>query len=90
MCANDELALGVLERARDAGIDVPRELAITGWDDIMAARWAGLTTVRQPMRELGAFAARILDRRITDPAGKRRHEVLRTELVVRTSCGHHA
>jgi len=66
---------------------------VTGWDDLMAAQFAGLTTVRQPMRELGATAARWLNRRITEdtasPAAPRRR-VLPTQLVVRRSCGIHS
>lgn len=92
VCANDEVALGVLLAAEAAGLRVPEDLAVTGWDDLLAARFAGLTTVRQPMRRLGATAARWLHRRITDddskPAAARRR-VLPTELVVRRSCGPH-
>ncbi len=87
VCANDEVALGVLQAAETLGITVPGDLALTGWDDIMAARYARLTTVRQPMRELGAVAARWLDERITGAARQARHEVLRTEPVLRASCG---
>ena len=87
VCANDEVALGVLRAADALGIAVPGELAVTGWDDIMAAHYARLTTVRQPMRELGALAARWLDQRITGAAPQVRHEVLRTEPVIRASCG---
>ena len=59
---------------------------VTGWDDVMAARYAGLTTVRQPMRDLGATAARLLDELIAGRRTEPRHEVLPTELViVRTS-----
>ena len=84
---------------------MPADLAVTGWDDVLAARFAGLTTVRQPMRELGATAARWLHRRIqertadparaassTDPfrrADPARRRVLPTRLVVRRSCGTH-
>jgi LacI family transcriptional regulator len=92
MCANDELALGVLLAAQAAGLRVPEDLAVTGWDDLLAARFAGLTTVRQPMRDLGATAARWLDRRITStehPAAARRR-ILPTQLVVRRSCGIHS
>lgn len=85
VCANDELALGILERLRAAGVDVPGAVKVTGWDDVMAARYAGLTTVRQPMRELGATAARLLDELIHDTRTEPRHEVLRTELVIRQS-----
>ncbi|GIF22300.1 LacI family transcriptional regulator [Actinoplanes tereljensis] len=93
VCANDEIALGVLLAAEKAGLRVPEDLAVTGWDDLLAARFAGLTTVRQPMRELGATAARWLHRRITEdtdvPAAPRRR-VLATQLVVRRSCGIHS
>jgi LacI family transcriptional regulator len=84
ICANDELALGVL-------LENPQQI-VTGWDDLMAAQFAGLTTVRQPMRELGATAARWLNRRITESSGRpaaARRRVLPTQLVVRRSCGTH-
>ncbi|MEU4238443.1 LacI family DNA-binding transcriptional regulator [Actinoplanes sp. NPDC026619] len=91
VCANDEIALGVLLAAEAAGLRVPQDLAVTGWDDLLAARFAGLTTVRQPMRELGATAARWLNRRITtDRPVAARRRVLPTQLVVRRSCGIHS
>jgi LacI family transcriptional regulator len=84
-CANDELALGLMLGLRDAGVRVPDDILVSGWDDVMAARYASLTTVRQPMRELGVRAAHLLDELInrtrTDPV----HEVLATELIVRSS-----
>jgi LacI family transcriptional regulator len=85
VCANDELALGLMVGLREAGVDVPTQVMVTGWDDVMAARYAGLTTVRQPMRELGGTAARLLDELITGSRTEPRHEVLPTELVVRSS-----
>ncbi len=84
-CANDELALGLLHRLRDAGTDVPGRVQVTGWDDVMAARYAGLTTVRQPMRELGATAARLLDDLINGNRVEPRHVLLATQLVPRGS-----
>ena len=87
VASNDELALGVLDAATEAGVRVPHDLAVTGWDDVMAARWAGLTTVRQPMRELGATAARLLEGRIGGGPVGPRTPTLPTELVTRTSCG---
>lgn len=91
VCADDEIALGVLLAAEELGLRVPGDVAVTGWDDIMAARYArpGLTTVRQPMRELGGRAARALDERISGDRTAPRHDVLHTELVVRASCGDH-
>lgn len=87
VCGNDELALGVLSGLDAAGVDVPGQVLVTGWDDVMAARYAGLTTVRQPMRELGGTAARLLDEVITGGRAEPRHVVLPTELVVRTTSG---
>lgn len=84
-CANDELALGLLGRLQAAGVDVPGTVLVTGWDDVMAARYAGLTTVRQPMRALGATAARLLDELIVGDRTEPRHELLPTRLVVRIS-----
>lgn len=91
VCANDEIALGAITAAEELGLDVPGDVAITGWDDVMAARHArpGLTTVRQPMRQLGARAARRLHERLTGDTSDPRHEVLPTQLVLRASCGSH-
>ena len=90
-CANDEIALGAICAAEALGLRVPDDVAITGWDDVMAARHSrpGLTTVRQPMRELGSMAARWLHERLTTDQPAPRHEVLPTELVIRASCGNH-
>lgn len=84
-CANDELALGLVNALRAAGVDVPGRVQVSGWDDVMAARYAGLTTVRQPMRELGATAARVLDELIVGTRPEPRHELLPTALVVRST-----
>lgn len=84
-CANDELALGLMTALRARGVVAPRDLLVTGWDDIMAARYAELTTVRQPLHDLGATAARFLDDLIAGRRAEPRHEVLRTELIVRSS-----
>lgn len=90
VCANDEVALGAMRAAGDLGIAVPDQVAITGWDDVMAAEYARLTTVRQPMRELGAVAARWLQERTSGADGAVRRLVLSSQLVVRASCGRHA
>jgi LacI family transcriptional regulator len=84
-CGNDELALGLMTGLRSGGVSVPADVLISGWDDLMAARFAGLTTVRQPRRELGAAAARMLDELIRGDRDAPRHEVLPTELIVRSS-----
>jgi LacI family transcriptional regulator len=84
-CANDELALGLMIGLRDAGLRIPEDAIVSGWDDVMAARYAGLTTVRQPMRDLGARAAHLLDQLIHRTRETPVHEVLPTELMVRQS-----
>lgn len=87
--ANDEIAMGLLEAARTVGLGVPQDVAITGWDDIPAARHLApaLTTVRQPMLELGRRAAALLHEQITEHRTTPRHAVLPTRLVLRSSCG---
>lgn len=86
---NDEMAIGGLAALRARGVSVPREVAVTGFDDIAAARHMHptLTTVRQPMRESGETAVRVLLERIADREAPRRGLVLPTEMVIRTSCG---
>ena len=89
VCANDEIAMGVLEAARAARITIPDDLAVTGWDDIPAARHLAppLTTVRQPMLDLGRRAAELLRDRISTHRREPLHELLATEMVIRSSCG---
>jgi len=62
MCGNDVLAVGALQEAREMGLSVPRDLSITGFDDIEIAKITHprLTTVRVPHREMGRRAARML------------------------------
>ena len=89
VCANDQMAIGVLRAFTAAGVRVPGEVALVGFDDIYPARLVDppLTTVRQPMRKLGEQAcARLLDR-IATPALSPTVELLPTELVLRASCG---
>ncbi|MEO5608765.1 MAG: LacI family DNA-binding transcriptional regulator [Ornithinibacter sp.] len=89
VCGNDELALAIMTGLIDAGIDVPGDIAVVGWDDVMTARYVrpGLTTVRQPVKLVGALAAERLHDLVNGsvPSGERR--VLPTEVVIRSSCG---
>lgn len=57
---NDAIALGVLEILQEKGVDVPGRIAVSGWDDIPFARYAGLTTVHHPMADMGGETARAL------------------------------
>ncbi|HWG25056.1 LacI family DNA-binding transcriptional regulator [Actinospica sp.] len=87
-CANDLLALGVLQSMFAAGVDVPRDMAIVGYDDIEFASAAAvpLTSVRQPALAMGSLAADLLLEE-TDGGGEHEHRqvVLQPELVVRSS-----
>ncbi len=89
VCANDDLALAVVKRLQDNGAHLPDDLAVVGWDDVLAARYISpaLTTVRQPIRDLGRLAAERLQARIGggDLVGQAR--VLPSLVVVRSSCG---
>ncbi|MFI9358236.1 LacI family DNA-binding transcriptional regulator [Streptomyces lydicus] len=88
VCANDLIAAGALQRLRQLGADVPGEVAVTGFDDIPLAGLAdpALTTVRQPLAELAAEAARLLARNpAAGPPAARRAVRLAPELVVRAS-----
>jgi DNA-binding LacI/PurR family transcriptional regulator len=83
VAAGDVLALGVLEAARQRGLQPGRDISVTGFDDIPAAEAAGLTTVRQPVREKG----RLFGRMLLDPDYTEQRVVLPTELIVRSSTG---
>ena len=81
--ANDMMALGCLQALRNAGIDVPGEIAVAGFDDVPLARYLGLTTVRVRIAEMGARAVlRLIDILEGGPTDERaeRHSA---ELVVR-------
>ena len=89
VCANDELALSTMKALKRAGVKVPDDIAIVGWDDVMTARYVspGLTTVRQPLFELGRVAATRLHERTTGAPTVPEPRILPTELVLRSSCG---
>lgn len=90
-CANDLLALGVLQVVYAAGVAVPQDLAIVGYDDIefAAAAAVPLTSVRQPAVAMGRMAADLLLEEVGPEARDHRHQrvVLQPELVVRESSG---
>jgi LacI family transcriptional regulator len=88
-CANDQTALGVIYALGRQGIDVPGEVAVTGFDDIPVARHLRppLTTVRQPIQDLGATAFDTLYSMITDAGQPRFDIILPTRLIRRESCG---
>lgn len=87
--SSDQMALGAYKAVRERGLRVPQDVSVVGFDDLPEVRWSTppLTTVRQPLTEMGALAARTL-LRLT--AGERIESLrfeLATELVVRESSG---
>jgi LacI family transcriptional regulator len=84
-CMNDIAAIGVLCGARRAGIAVPRELSVLGFDDIEMAQWEAfnLTTVRQPIADMAQIAVRFLHERIEDPGRTPRHRSLEARVILR-------
>jgi LacI family transcriptional regulator len=84
---SDETALGVIEAARVRGLRIPEDLSVVGFDDTPVARLAAppLTTVRQPLREMGAVAVRTALRLAAGERVESHHVELATELVVRRS-----
>jgi LacI family transcriptional regulator len=89
VCANDQMALGAIRELQAAGIRVPADVSVTGFDDVYigAMLTPPLTTVHQPMWLLGERACSLLLERIADPGLPRRVEQLPTHLVIRESCG---
>jgi LacI family transcriptional regulator len=90
-CANDLLALGVLQGLTARGLRVPDDVALLGYDDIEFAAGAAvpLSSVRQPREQLGRTAAQLLLEESTDREHHRhRHVVFQPELVVRQSTDH--
>ena len=89
VCANDQMAIGAMRELQAGGLRVPEDIAVVGFDDIYPGSLIApsLTTVRQPMRQLGERAcSRLLDR-IAEPGLPHRVELLPTVLIVRESCG---
>ncbi len=84
VCTSDILALGALREIRRRGRRIPEDVTVTGFDGVLEAQRAGLTTVSQPVLEKGRAAGRLLLDR-SQPIS--RTIMLPTELVVRASSG---
>lgn len=89
VCFNDKTAVGALAAASERGLNVPHDLSITGFDDIDLAQATNpqLTTVRQPLAEMGRMAVGLLIRLLDGHRVDALHVELATELVVRGSTG---
>ncbi len=87
--ASDAMAFAAMRAIHEAGLCIPEDIAVVGFDDIPAAATSKppLTTVRQPIVRTGAIAAEMLIDIIEHPDDQPRRIVLPTELVIRDSCG---
>ena len=88
LASNDVSAFGVMDAVRDHGLRIPDNVSVMGFDDIPDAAKANppLTTIRQPMFEMGRLATRMLLDKIADPTREIGRSELQTELIVRDTC----
>lgn len=95
LAANDFVALGIVGYLQRAGLKVPEDVSVTGFDDIFdfslmetnALKVEGLTTVNQPKRHLGRAAGKLLLERLNEPDAPGRKVILPTELRIRKTTG---
>ncbi len=85
--ASDEMALGAIQAITDLGLQVPRDVSVTGFDDLPSSQLSNppLTTVRQPIRQVGHIAAELLLEQFEGISAQ--NVIVQTELVVRSSSG---
>jgi len=87
--ASDTMALGVVRAIKEAGLTVPKDIAVIGFDDLPPARICNpqLTTVKQPILRFGVSAVETLIDIISKDGQSPRHLLFETELIIRDSCG---
>ena len=85
--AGDSVAIGIIKAAKKAGIRVPEDLAVVGYDDLPVAEVIepALTTVRQPKLEMGDYAINLIVDCIEGKESSVKHKELRTKFIVRES-----
>jgi len=85
--SNDEMAAGIIDAACAVGIDIPRDISLAGFDDNAIARTVRprLTSVRQPLEEMGEAACKLLVEGIRNPARANRHEQVPFQIIERES-----
>ncbi|VTN12854.1 Ribose operon repressor [Raoultella terrigena] len=84
---NDAMAFGAYQSLYQAGLRIPQDMALVGYDDIELARYMTppLTTIHQPKDELGELAIDVLIHRMADPGQQQQRVQLTPELIVRGS-----
>ena len=93
LCYNDSVAIGLMRALVEAGVKVPQDTAVIGFDDagVGAFLETGLTTVAQPAQEIGRRAAKLIMDRIKEISDftETQKVLLNTKLIVRETCGAH-
>jgi DNA-binding LacI/PurR family transcriptional regulator len=89
ICGNDETAAALMPQLEALGVEIPHDMAIVGFDDIRYASMlkVPLTTLHQPVRDIGNFALEAMLWRLSNPGAPARTITLSGEMIVRESCG---
>jgi LacI family transcriptional regulator len=93
VCFNDTSAIGAVRALHEAGLRVPRDVSVVGFDDIVSAEFQvpSLTTIRQPLKHMGQLAAKILLERVANPGKEYPATIqVKPELIVRESTAIHS
>ena len=87
--ASDMMAVGAFRAIREAGLNIPRDIAVVGFDDVSVAVQLDppLTTIRQPIQRMGTQAVEMLIRLIQETETQPAQIILQPELIIRGSCG---
>jgi len=90
-CANDHMAIGVMQRLQEAGFRIPDQISVAGYDDTEMCQVVvpKLTTVRQPVYSMGELGAKEVLRQIEAEDFSASHTNLEPELIVRDSSARH-
>ena len=85
--SNDEMAVGIIDAANAAGVDIPGDISLAGFDDNAVARTSRprLTSVRQPLEEMGEVACQLLVERIRNPGRANQHKQVPFQIMERES-----
>ncbi|GGH84389.1 DNA-binding transcriptional regulator CytR [Pullulanibacillus pueri] len=88
-CASDEMAMGAIKSIKSRGLKVPDDIAVVGFDNIKFSEVfePTLTTMAQPLFQMGKKAMTVLIERINNEALEEQHFIYQAELIVRESCG---
>jgi LacI family transcriptional regulator len=84
--SNDQTAMGIYQVAQEAGLSIPEDLSVTGFDNIMESKYLKLTTVDQFIYEMGLVATQMLIKLINGETLESQTYKMQTELVIRDSC----